>query len=228
MAFRKGGRLVEDGLVLALDATVDRSWTAGSSYWYDLSGRENHATAYGSPATQDSGTAVRNIYFDGSNDRFIISANEESLSFKGGQTVGILMYHTYTSGRKNPWNQAYGGYGTWTHESGANINYYYGGSGANAQPYTALNSGTTSTSTWNYMVCSRTTSGVTWYKNGTQTATHTSGYTPMAETTTANITIGQGYAGWWTGNMVCVHAYSRGLSAAEVLNNYNVLKARFS
>lgn len=228
MGFYRGGKLITDGLALALDATSPRSWTAGSSTWYDLSGNGNHATAYGSPATQDAGTPVQNIYFDGTNDRFIISANETSLSFKLGQTVGILMYHTYTSGRRNPWDQAYGGYGTWTHEQGNNINNYYGGAGSNTSPYTSLNSGTTPRSTWNYMVLSRDGTNVTWYKNGTQVSQHTDAYTPMSATTTANIQIGNGYAGYWIGNMVLVHAYTRGLTSDEVTHNYNVLKARFS
>ena len=77
------------------------------------------------------------------------------------------MYHTYTSGRKNPYNQAYGGYGTWTHEQGININYYYGDAGTNSQPYTSRNSSTTSRSVWNMMCTTRDTSTVKWYKNDT-------------------------------------------------------------
>lgn len=226
MGFFRGGNLVRDNLVLALDATSDRSWTAGSSTWYDLSGYGNDAAASGSPSTQDDGTAVRSIAFDGTNDRFTVTANETSLSFKLGQTVCILMYHTYTSGRKNPWNQAYGGYGTWTHEQGNNINYYHGTAGGNAQPYNSRNSGTTPRSTWNYMVCSRDGTNVTWYKNGSQTS-QASAYDLSSVNTTANITIGQGYAGWWIGNMVLVHAYNRGLTPNEVSQNYNALKGRF-
>jgi len=222
-----GPNIVKDGLALALDATSIRSWTPGASTWYDLSGNGNHAIASGSPSTQDSGSPVRNIFFDGTNDRFTVTANETSLSFKQGQTVGILMYHTFTSGRKNPWNQAYGGYGTWTHESGGSINYYHGTSGGNAAPYTSRNSGTTPRSTWNYMVMSRDTSNVTWYKNGIQTSQGTS-YDLSSVNTTANITIGQGYAGWWLGNMVLVHAYTRGLTSTEVQQNYNAYKNRFN
>lgn len=221
-----GPNIVKDDLVLVLDATSDRSWTPGASAWYDLSGNGNHAVASGSPSTQDSGTTVRNIAFDGTNDYFTVTANETSLSFKGGQTVGILMYHTYTSGRRNPWDQAYGGYGTWTHEQGGNINYFHGTNGGNAQTYNSRNSQTTPRSTWNYMVCSRDTSNVTWYKNATQTFQSTS-YGTLSNTTTNNIRIGLGYAGYWLGNMVFVHAYNRGLTSSEVAQNYNALKNRF-
>ena len=221
-----GPNIVREGLVLALDATSTRSWTPGASTWYDLSGNGNNATASGSPSTQDSGTPVRGIAFDGTNDYFTVTANESSLSFKAGQTVGILMYHTFTSGRRNPWDQAYGGYGTWTHEAGSNINYYHGTHGGNSSPYTSRNSSTTSRSTWNYMVMSRDSSNVTWYNNGTQTS-QASAYNTTSVNTTANIRIGVGYAGYWIGNMVFVHAYKRGLTAEEVQQNYNAMKSRF-
>ena len=227
MGQSRGPRLIRTGLVLALDATSNRSWTPGASTWYDLSGHGNHAVASGSPSTQDAGTPVRGIYFDGTDDRFIVTANETSLNFKFGQTVCILMYHTFTSGRRNPWNQAYGGYGTWTHEQGGNINYYHGTAGNNSSPYTSRNSNTTPTSTWNYMVCARSNDRVDWYKNGSYIQGG-GAYDLSSVTTTANITIGQGYAGWWVGNMVCVHAYNRGLSAAEVAHNYKTLKERFT
>ena len=99
---------------------IGRGWMV-IPIWYDLSGNGNNALVGGSPTTQDAGTPVRNVYFDGG-DYFTVNANETSLNFKNGQTVGILMYTTYTSGRRNPWDQAYGGYGTWTHEQGDNIN----------------------------------------------------------------------------------------------------------
>lgn len=228
MSFYRGPQIIREGLSLVLDATSERSWTANSTTWFDLSGNGNHATVFGGPTTQDVGTKIRNIYFDGTNDYCQITANQNSLDFRNGQTIGILMYHTFTSGRRNPWDQAYGGYGTWTHEQGVNINYYYGNAGSNTTPYTALNSGTTPTGTWNYMVVTRTPSFVTWYRNGTQVSQQTNAYSPMTAITTANIRIGLGYAGWWIGNIALVHAYNRGLSSTEVLQNYNTIKARFN
>lgn len=221
-----GPNIVRDGLVLMLDATNDKSWTPGSSTWYDLSGNGNNAAASGGPSTQDDGTPVRGIAFDGTNDYFTVTANETSLSFKNGQTVCILMYTSYTSGRRNPWDQAYGGYGTWTHEQGDNINYYHGTHGGNSSPYNARNSQDTPQNAWNYMVCSRDSTNVTWYKNGVQRY-QASAYNTTSVNTTANIRIGRGYAGYWIGNMVFVHAYNRGLTGEEVEKNYNALKARF-
>ena len=114
MSIQRGPRIIKGGLVLALDASNDRSWVNGNSYWYDISGNGNNALVSGSPTMQDDNTPVRNLYLDG-NDYFTVTANQTSLDFKNGQTVGILMYTTYTSGRRNPRDQANGGYGTWTH-----------------------------------------------------------------------------------------------------------------
>lgn len=226
MGFFRGPNIIRDGLVLALDATSPRSWTAGGSIWYDLSGNGNNATASGSPSTANAGTNTQSIVFDGTNDFFTVTANETSLSFKQGQTVEVLTYHTFTSGRRNIWDQAYGGYGTWTHEAGSNINYYYGGNGGNASPYTSLNSNTTTRSQWNLLTVSRSSSIVQWYVNGVATNSNSTTYTPMTVTTTSNIRIGLGYAGYWMGNMRFVRAYNRGLSSNEVLQNYNAFKGR--
>jgi hypothetical protein len=229
MGFSRGPQLITEGLALVLDATSERSWTPGASTWYDLSGNANHATVYGAPATQDSGTNLRSIYLDGTNDYFEVNSNETSLSFKNGQTVGILFYTTYTSGRRNLWNQAYGGYGTWTHEQGDNINCYYGTNGGNGNPYTSTNSGDTPQGQWNYMVNTRDPSNIRWYRNGTLVNTTGTAYVMSSVNTTASITIGVGYTGvYWLGNIVFVHAYNRGLTPDEIYQNYNIIKGRFS
>jgi hypothetical protein len=223
-----GPKIVTEDLGLALDATTDRSWIAGSSTWYDISGNGNHATAYGSPATQDAGTPAQNIYFDGSNDYFQISANEASLSFKPGQTIGMWVYHPGNAGRRNLWDQAYGGYGTWTHEQGGTISYYYGSNGGNGSSYKGYGSMDVPENGWQYITVSRYTGGAAWYLNGVKASTTTDSYTPMTVTTTNNIRIGLGYTGvYYQGNIAVIHAYTRGLSDSEVLQNYNAQKNRF-
>jgi hypothetical protein len=50
----------------------------------------------------------------------------------------------------------------------------------------------------------------------------------MTVTTTNNIRIGLGYTGvYYQGNIAVIHAYTRGLSDSEVLQNYNAQKNRF-
>ena len=168
------------------------------------------------------------MYFDGINDYLQITANETSLSFKPGQTIGMWIYHPDISERRNLWDQAYGGYGTWTHEQGDSINYYYGSNGGNGQSYKGFSSLDVPENEWQYITSTRYTGGAKWYLNGLLKTSTTDSYTPMTATTTTNIRIGVGYTGYYfKGSIALVHAYTRGLSDSEVLQNYNALKERF-
>jgi hypothetical protein len=93
--------------------------------WYDVSGNNNNCTFYNLPTTY-SGYYT----FNGSSNYGTV-INNSTLNFSSAQTLQIVMRHSYTSGRKNPWDQAYAGYGTWTHEQGDSISQYFGNGGAN-------------------------------------------------------------------------------------------------
>lgn len=221
MAQNYGPRIVLDGLSLALDAADKRSYSGSGSVWYDLSGFANNCTLVNTP------THNGNYFtFNGTNTYGTITSNSSSLNFSEAQTIMIVMRHTYTVGRKNPWDQAYGGYGTWTHEQGVNINYFFGDNGGNNVPYSNITSTTTSTGVWNVMCTTRDTSQCKWYKNGTLTGTVSNIYGGVPYTTTS-ITIGNGYAGYWEGDMACVLAYDICLTGGQVLENFNALRRRF-
>lgn len=222
MAQTSGPGIVKEGLVLLLDASDKLSYPGTGATWYDVSGYANHCSLPNTP-----GHYGTYFTFNGTSNYGNITSNSGSLNFSEEQSVMIVMRHTYTSGRKNPWNQAYGGYGTWTHEQGVNINYYYGDNGGNNNPYTSLNSGTTSTGVWNVMCVTRDIGTVTWYKNGTQTATMANPYAALPYTTTA-IAIGNGYAGYWEGDMAIVAAYQIALTPGQILQNFNFLRNRFN
>ena len=93
------------------------------------------------------------MYFDGSNDYLQITANQTSLWFNDGQTIGMWVYHTINSGRRNFWDQAYGGSGTMTHEQGGGISYYYGSNGANGGSYRGFGSSAIPGNTWALFCC---------------------------------------------------------------------------
>lgn len=212
--------VVTNGLVLALDAANPRSYPGSGTSWFDLSGNGNTCSWNATPTFNTT-----HFTFNGSSHYGTIT-NNASLNFANEQTLLIVMRHSYTSGRRNPWNQAYGGYGTWTHEQGNYINYYYGNAGSNAEPYVGRTSATTSRNVWNFMCTTRNTSQSNWYINTTNTETFNHSYGTLT-TTNANITIGAGYAGYWQGDMAMVLAYTRALSATEISQNFNVIRARF-
>ena len=214
--------IVRDGLALCLDAANVRSYPGTGTTWYDLSGNGNHATLTGTP-TFSNGT----VNWNGTSQYATVTTDGTgSLDFRYEQTVSIWMYHTFTSGRRNPWDQAYGGYGTWTHESGSNINGYWGDNGGNGTPYTSLNSGNTDRGIWNCMTRTRNTTGTYWYKNGIQIQSSGNSYADLP-VTTANIRIANGYAGYWQGQMGPIMVYNRELTSDEVLRNFNCHRGRY-
>lgn len=208
-----------DGLIMMLDGTNTASWDGRT--WNDMSIAGNNATV-------DVGTIRKGdvgVLFDGSSSLYVPrSPSMDPWSNK--QTIAIWMKHNFTSGRRNPWNQAYGGYGTWTHESGNNINCYFGDAGSNTTPYTSGNSGTTNRDVWNFMVTTRNTSEMKWYNNGNLASTRGHSYADLAYTG-AGVNIGRGYAGYWIGEMGMVMAWDRDLSQEEVTAVMNNTRGKF-
>ena len=136
--------IVTEGIVIYLDAGSVESYPKKGSVWFDLSGNENHCNFVNSPTHNNT-----YFSFDGV-DEYGVIINNSTLNFSSEKTQIMWLRHNYTSGRRNPWDQAYGGYGTWTHEQGNAINEYFGDSGANAAPYVGRSSSTTPRNVWNF------------------------------------------------------------------------------
>jgi hypothetical protein len=213
-------RIDADGLVLYLSAFLPTSYPQVGTTWYDLSGYGNNATLYnGLDSNWDSNGWFS---FDGVDDYAYINYDSNSMAaWTGSQTIIFWEYHDFNDGsRRNFWNQAYGGAGTWTHEGGYNINYYYGDSGVNNVPYTSLNSTSTPTGKWNMLTTTRDPSQVKWYINNTNTDSMSNPYGVLT-LTTADITIGNGYTGTpWIGNIGAIAAYNKALTQAEINQVY--------
>ena len=151
-----------------------------------------------------------------------------SVDFSLAQTIEIWLKPEENDGvRRNPYNQAYGGYGTWTHEPSGVINYYYGDAGANASPYIGHTSGFSVAQNEIACVCTtRDTSTSWWYKNGIRYNSFAHSYGNLT-TDSNNILIGTGYAGSYLGKIYAVKLYNRALSAEEVQQNFSALRGRF-
>ena len=162
--------------------------------------------------------------FDGTNDVITIPA----LDFPTEQTIEIWLKPLESdTARRNPYNQAYGGYGTWTHEPGGSINYYYGDGGGNALPYIGHTSSFSVNQ--NEIACvatTRNTSQSIWYKNGVAYNSYTHSFGELTSHT-STISIGDGYANPYMGNIYAVKLYNRALSAAEIKQNFNATRGRF-
>ena len=215
-------QLVTSGLTLRLDAGDVRSYPGTGSIWYDISGYNNNCSWGSTP-----GFDYRGFFrFDGSANFGTITMNN-SLNTNAECTLMMVLRHNYNSGRRNPWNQAYAGFGTWTHEQGDSMSWYFGDGGGDNSPYIGPSSPTTPRGVWNVYATVRNPSNYQWYFNGVGQGSNSHSYGILTDST-GNITIGNGYAGYWQGDMAMVLLYRRALTASEILQNYNTIRTRYS
>jgi hypothetical protein len=165
--------------------------------------------------------------FNGSNS-ITVPFNSSAFTFDNEQTIIIWMKNqSPSSARRNPYNQAYAGAGTITHENDTGFNYFYGTGGGDNEPYTALTTAFSVVVGETAMICfTRNTSTVSCYKNGVFSNSMSNPYGAVV-TGTNNITIGSGYAGGFGGSLYAVQLYYRALSALEVQQNFNALRGRY-
>lgn len=167
--------------------------------------------------------------FNGTSDSITIPFNASQFTFNNEQTIIIWMKNQSPStARRNPYNQAYGGAGTITHENDTGFNYFYGTAGTNNTPYTSHYS------PFNVVVnetaqiaITRNTSITAWYKNGALGNTQANPYGATVSTGTSDITIGSGYAGAFGGSLYIVQIYNRALTADEIAANYAAYRGRY-
>ena len=215
--------VVRSGLVLHLDAANPKSYPGTGSTWFDLSGKNNHAAITGTPI----GNGTTN--FTGTSSYATVPFDAVDFTFDFEQTIMIALRPTENDGiRRNPYDQAYGGGGTWTHETNGTINYIYGTAGTNSVPYAAISSGAVNQNEWAIVssVRNSTANFVRWYKNGGLSVPGTSAY-PQITTGTQPIKIGTGYAGSYVGNIDVVLVYNKALTTEQVNQNFEALRGRY-
>lgn len=164
--------------------------------------------------------------FNGTNTEF--SFDTTGLDFSTAQTIVLVINPTDNNqSRRNPYNHAYGGYGTITHEINGELNYYHGSNGANGNPY----QGTTSPFTvlpneTAMIVVSRGATTVKWYKNGVLSSSTANSY-PTTVSSVSTAYVGSGYAGIFQGDIPFLALYNRQLTDSEVAQIYGSIRGRY-
>ena len=208
--------IVQDGLVLNLDAGVKESYNGGTT-WRDLKGGNDGTLTNGPTFDRDKGGG---IVFDGANDYVncgqnfnITSNNSYSLSVwvspsSTGSWQGILQ-----RGRNaGQW------YGIWQNGS----KFVWGISGNNLSSSSNLSVGLIYNVT-----ATQNTSGRRLYINGVldaSTSVYYNGSDPSAP-----LTVGSAYYGseYFNGEIFVASLYNRTLTATEITQNFNVTRHRF-
>ena len=222
MAFFFSPNVVTDGLVFAVDAANKKSYPGSGTTWTDLAG-SNNGTLTNGPTFSSDGRG--SIVFDGTDD------------YVGSINLGI----TFSNITFSCWVKRIGTQGDYTGlmiSDGTNSNSGIGimSSGRIWAMWTTNvwghNSGLSiSDQTWTMVTVVFNSGTVNFYKNDNSETPSTGTPTTYSSTSAfPNLQIGKD-RGFSTrilnGNIAYASVYDRGLTVAEITQNYNALKSRF-
>ena len=218
--------IITSGLVLHLDAGIASSYPGSGTTWFDLSGNNNGTLENGPTYSSANGGS---LVFDGEDDR--VSAFPTQISGTGSKTISMWIKINTTSrtGLAGIRSTANWGWGFTVNRTTIGNLTFYDPSGSHLEVAAGL-----TTSIWyNVSVTYDSATRIaTLFLNGYQIGSF-SNFTPLNASTFKGVI---GNEDEWTnpfghpfkGNIAQVAIYSRAISAAEVLENYNALRPRFS
>jgi len=224
MAGSSGPDLVQDGLVLALDAADKNSYRGSGTSWFDLSGNTNTGTLTNGPTFSNTKNGA--IVFDGVDD-YVSIPNNSNFNNGNNITVEAWVLCTNWSSYTHPMIVAKGINVEWilwkSNDSG-----YVGKLGWRAAG-TVYSTTSLPNNTWVQCVGSVGSAGQKVYLNGVLEST--AGATTF---TSGNINVAIA-AGLVTGspsnllgaNVAITRIYNRQPTDNQILQNYNATKTRF-
>ena len=223
MGLAHSPRIVRDGLVLYLDAANIKSYPGSGTTWTDISGKGYDGTLINGPTFSSDNLGC--VVFDGSNDT-VHGVHNSELNLRNDLTVECWFRRT---GSRGDWVRIFGKgdssnrtYGLWYN---VNSNYFlyqrYGGSTMNI-----LHTKSVVLNEWYHVMGTSSGSTHTLYVNGVVKNTTTSSGTFHSSTDPYKVGYGNIHLSH-IGNVSNCRIYNRGLSEAEVKQNYNALKGRF-
>ena len=223
MAGSAGPDLVQNGLILALDAADKNSYKGSGTNWKDLSGNSYNGTLTNGPTFSNTNGGV--INFDGTDDYVEcgnVLASLTNLTLEcfvkfGTQSTSYNGIISKTLSNANGYEIRTAGYTSTT--TTAQFRYV----GDNGSPdFGALTNGV-----WYHLVATGILGLQLVYKNG---SVYNSGtYAGIPSANSNSLLIGKlAYAGLYANmSMGYARIYNRALTATEVLQNYNATKTRF-
>jgi hypothetical protein len=218
--------IVQQGLVLNLDAGNPYSYAGAGTTWYDVSGNSYNGTLTNSPTySSDNGGSLA---FNGSNN-YIVTSNFtpnitnktlsgwvklSSISQQGGGLIN-LQSTDGVSFDAIVYNETNNGWG-------------FGSNGFSRTGWSGVKE--TSTNDWVNITATYENLNYRIYRNGVLIYTLTS-FNTLNFNFSSNSLLGYRHLGggsaFLAGNIAQGLIYNRALSAAEVLQNYNATKGRF-
>ena len=224
MSIAGGPDIVENGLVLHLDAADSNSYTGSGTLWTDLSGNGYNGTLTNGPTYSSSNKGI--IVTDGTNDYInlgnVLNVGTSSFTLEcvakkvnTGEANKTSRIATKGSYLQNNWTFYFGTYSYIT-----TIGFFWG------NPWSGF-SYTVNDGQWYHAVITRDASNtITLYINGVSVSSMVAA---VNFTGSENYTLCANPGGTenFTGSLGFWRHYNRALSATEILQNYNATKGRY-
>jgi hypothetical protein len=236
MAVGYNPRVVTDGLVLALDAGNTKSYPGSGTSWSDLSGKSNNGTLTNGPtySSDDGGY----LDFDGTNDYVNFGSVSDANFGTGDFAVECWFYDN--GGPDYAALVVNGQSGSPDYAALASFQLGRGGSaggytdrilfarGGATDSFTIYDStNTIQLNTWTYVAATRIGTTVKLYINGVEVDSMTD--SGSYSNTALRVGVNRGGSIYWSGRISNVRIYKgKGLTAAEVEQNYNATKGRYA
>jgi hypothetical protein len=217
MSFVHSPKIVTDGLVLALDAGNTKSYTSGSTTWFDKSGNTNNGTLTNGPTFSSANGG--SIVFDGVDDCIVVNSNANILSKTSYTKISWFYITSYLYNIISGGNS--GQHAFWL----AGTNKLH--AGHNGQWSTVVSTTSLSLNTWYFgAVTFNTSTGWVLYVNGTQESTSSSTATYIGDDEILIGAYGTG-SNVFAGRIAVAQVYNRVLSASEIQQNFNATRGRY-
>jgi hypothetical protein len=239
MSVYAGPEIVNDGLVLCLDAANPKSYPGSGTTWFDVSGRNNHGTM--TSVTYNSSNNGTMIY-DAGTDNVLVAHNSD-FNFNSVMSIStwikVTSFNTSTIynivSKKPSFNNTQVGWSCQYDYRTTGVLQFRNNNGTvlnDSTPTANINNTSLMNQTDTYVNCVWTISGtsIVFYINGLNRGTGTAAYTNTDSSTPIYIgkTVGSTFGdNAILSNLSSVSIYNRALTASEVQQNFNATRSRY-
>jgi hypothetical protein len=227
------GKIVTNGLVLALDAADKNSYPGSGTTWRDMSGNNSNSTLTNSPTFNSANGG--SIVFDGVDDYTTTTAGQAFYQYTNQLSVcwwikrnGDLL--TGAGCGQSTLSLDDMTSNVWLMHGNTNntVTFYVNDNGA----WKNIASSILDNNTWYFLAGTINTSNIIMYINGTLYGTSTGISTGIVNNSNSVVVLGRdpraSSGRYLNGSIANIQVYNRTLSASEILQNYNAQKSRFN
>jgi hypothetical protein len=239
MSIVSGPKIIDDGLVLHLDASNQKSYPGSGIIWFDVSNNNNNASIINGTAFNNENINQSFFNFDGINDYIEVPAISNLFpTYNNSITYEVWSYtptgaqwHSNEAGNASGTNiisrgtySSFNGLGR-SSTNNRVVAWYRSSSG------TSSVTGTIGRDRWYHLVSIWDGSGSRLYIDGVLIGINNRSMT--SNPSTINISIGRqrplggNVGGWYEGRLNGIKIYNRALSTNEVKQNFEAQRGRY-